>query len=331
MEEDDKRYNEMNENKKNKKGLKSFFVFALSVFAIFFIIAFVYQNVFYRVFPDKLLAGAYTNTGAKLYVETKKADTKINDKYENVDFEDINSFTYDDGNENTQDKVFYFDNVINDVTNIFNEKKESYDIDTINMGFSYNNFMTLSPLESVLPEVPSELKELVFKDNEVNVYDDRTEIIVLYDKNDFDKLLNLLLEYTSDHELYNQIKSVIDSVVVDNQKIELVYTIGNKGFVNNTISKITVKVLDSNLSESEQNYIEFAFPDKDSLLDSMMVEVKTLGDKAVFGYESNISSRFDEIAFIVNDEKYDFDILTEANDLILKSKDGISLKFGNNK
>lgn len=315
-------------NEKGKKGLTKFFIFTLSIFAIFFVVAFVYQNVYYKVFPEKLLAGAYANTGAKLAVETKQANAKINDQYENVDFEEINSVTYEDTNENTEEKVVYFDNVINGVTNIFNEKKQSYNIDNINMGFSYNNIVTLSPLESFLPEFPSEIKELILKDNEVKVYEDRTEVIVVYDKKDMDKLLKLLLDYTKDNELYNKAKEFIDKVSTDNEKIEVTYTIEKNGLINNTISKVSIKVLDDNLPLDEQNYIEFSFPNKDHLLDSMKIEVSNLGNKSVFGYESNISSYFDEVSVIVNDDKYKFDILTEANDLLLKSKDGKVLKFG---
>ncbi len=334
---------------KPPKKSKKILLILLSIIAILFIsiYAVLSTNIIFKIAPEKLLPASYAKTYMSLNNESKSFLNDYNSYKNNSDIKQINNYTL-----NIFDSTFEITNyhdlskgklILSDSTKIdfyidgdsliFSvNDSEFYEINDLLKLFliaDNNNSSSLSLVsfksDNIETDASTTINDYLFKDNEVTFYDEYTEIVKEYDKDEFLTLCN----YIGDNLNNDLLSFVIDTsakfLTFRCDTVYVTYKLDNQGKLKNVIREVTITT-----NNDSDRYVQLKSNDKKHLLDEFEINFKLFLSEHSYKIKTNLSEYKDTLYISLNNDTFDVTINSSKNEIVFNLGKDAFLKLSNN-
>lgn len=328
-----------NKNDKNTNNKKFLIVISL-IFVLILGCTYFYQNFFFKLFPEHVLEISLFNTYNTFNKESQKTFKKLDALYVGGELSDINSmdFQKDDrkgsitffddylyGNLTFYDTlttyfykdddglIYSFDGKNYIDTNMYSSSKNKNPVQKTQMGIS--TFFE-NKLEN---RIPTELVNLLVKENKVSSDDENFYVTVSYTKDEF-----IILENFLSANINNDIFDYYINLLNKNADMfNVTYVIKQNGKYKNIIS--TVKITDNTTK-----YLEISLPNDEFLFDEIMVKSNILFKENSYYFRTDFKNDFNTLYLSINDNTYSGSLNFDNEKLNILIDNGLSVYLSQN-
>ncbi len=342
---------------KKKNPIKKILIILLSVFGIIGIILYILYatNIFFKIAPEKQLPAAYAKTYHLLENETSSFVKDYNENVKNSNVKLINNYTL-----NLFDMTFELTNYtglskgtltlsdstvvdfyIDDDSLIFSANgSEYYELNDLldyiliaDSGTVPSNILTTSFTNTDTSESNSEtdsndnsnsLYSYLFNDVEVNFYDDSTEVVKEYSKEEFLTLSHYVSSQANNEFLSFAINTSTKMLTFRCDKVYVTYTIDNKGRHRNVIKEISITT-----DRDNDKYIQLKSNSDKNLLDEFEINFKLLFSEHNYLINTNFNDYDGTLYLSLNNDTFDVTINSSESDITFNLGEDSFFKLSN--
>lgn len=328
-----------NKNDKNTNNKKFLIVISL-IFVLILGCTYFYQNFFFKLFPEHVLEISLFNTYNTFNKESQKTFKKLDALYVGGELSDINSmdFQKDDkkgsitffddylyGNLTFYDTlttyfykdddglIYSFDGKNYIDTNMYSSSKNKNPVQKTQMGIS--TFFE-NKLEN---KIPTELVNLLVKENKVSSDDENFYVTVSYTKDEFIILENFL-SANINNDIFDYYINLLNK---NSDMFNVTYVIKQNGKYKNIIS--TVKITDNTTK-----YLEISLPNDEFLFDEIMVKSNILFKENSYYFRTDFKNDFNTLYLSINDNTYSGSLNFDNEKLNILIDNGLSVYLSQN-